>query len=181
MTCIVALEHAGAAWIGSDSFMGSADVRDQTDRPKFFARAGMAIGFAGSFRGAQLIEHRVQFRPIKTGEDAQRYLVVEVARKIRSSFSREGAAIRTIGEADSHDAEMLVCLQGQVWTIQDDYSVIRSAHGFAAIGAGQLFALGALAASSPKAAPRARLMAALRAAAKLSPQVSGPFHVAEVT
>ena len=179
MTCIVALEHSGAAWIASDAFMGSAHMRDATDRPKFFARGGMAIGYAGSFRVAQLIEHRAQFRARASGEDVQRYLVTEVARKIRSLLRREGASITDSHGTDSQDADFIVCLRGEVWTLQEDYSVIRSAHGFAAIGAGQAFALGALAAT-PKMDPRRRLLAALGAAGKLSPQVCAPFHVCEV-
>lgn len=178
MTCIVALEHAGAAWIGCDSFMGDAHQRDRVDRPKFYVRNGMAIGFAGSIRAAQLVEHGLRFRPHQVSESVQRYLVTEVARKIRIVLNREGAAVREQG-TDSHEAEFVVCLRGEVWTIQQDYAVLRSAHGYTASGSGAPFALGALAAT-PKLEPHRRIMAALKAAATFSTAVCDPFHVEAV-
>ncbi len=178
MTCIVALEHAGAAWIGCDSFMGTVHQKDRIDRPKFYVRNGMAIGFAGSIRAAQLVEHGLRFRPHQASESVQRYLVTEVARKIRIVLNREGAAVREQG-TDSQDAELIVCLRGEVWTIQEDYAVLRSAHGYTSSGSGAPFALGALAAT-PKLEPHRRIMAALKAAATFSTAVCDPFHVEEI-
>lgn len=178
MTCIVALEHAGAAWIGCDSFMGTAHQRDRTDRPKFWVRAGMTIGFAGSFRAAQVIEHGIRFRPHQASESVHRYLVSEVAKKIRSTLNREGAAVREQG-TDSQDAELIVCIRGEVWIIQADYAALRSTHGFAASGSGGPYALGALLAT-PKMEPHRRIMTALKAATAFSTSVCEPFHIEQV-
>lgn len=184
MTCIVAIEHEGTVHLGSDSFLGGAFTRDQLDRPKFFTKGPrFVIGFAGGLRGAQIVEHDLSFRKRRKGEDEESYLVTEVAHKLQTNFKKVGAAILDEGHVESHDADFLVCINGKVFVIQDDYSVIRSRHGFAAIGAGQDFALGVLGClNSIESAldPQAKIKLALTVAAEFSPQVCGPFHIAEV-
>lgn len=184
MTCIVAIEHDGVVHLGSDSFLGGAFTRDQLDRPKFFTKGSrFAIAFAGGIRGAQIVEHDISFRKKKRTEDEETYLVVEVAKKLHVGFKRAGNNIIDEGKIDSHDADFLVCINGKIFVIQDDYSVIRSRHGFAAIGAGQDFALGALSCLSKNSidlSPKEKVKAALEVAAEFSPQVCGPFHIVEV-
>lgn len=182
MTCIVALEHKGTAYLGSDSFMGNADSRDQTSRPKFFTKGDQfVVGFAGSFRGAQVVEHDIKFRQCRSTEDAEAYLVVEVAKKLQHVFSQVGANVKNEETQDSTDASFLICLHGKVFTLQQDYSVIRSSHGFASIGIGRDFALGALSAMvRMRLSPEEKIRRALEIATDLSPQVCGPFHIIEV-
>lgn len=177
MTCIVALEHDGAAWIGSDSFAGTEAWADTLDRPKLFRRSGLVIAFAGSFRSAAIFQHQVRFRRRRPREDAHRYLVTCVAGSIRRSFAKEGANIRSEGHADEADNDWIVCTGGEVWSIQPDYSAVRSSRGYAAAGAGYAFALGALAAQPKSADPRKRLLRALAIAAEWCPAVRGPFYV----
>lgn len=178
MTCIVALEYQSGAWIGSDSFMGTSHQRDRSQRPKVWSRGGMAVGHAGSFRTAQLIEHCIRFRPIGSSESVHRYLVSEVAKKIRTTLNGAGASVREHG-TDSQDAELVVVVRGEVWTIQGDYAALRSTRGFAASGTGAPYALGALLAT-PDMEPRRRILTALQAAAEFSPSVCEPFEIQEV-
>jgi len=177
VTCIVAVEHAGAAWVGSDSFVGTEAWSDVTDRPKFFRRSGLLVAFAGSFRSANIFQHQVKFRSRRSGEDAHRYLVACVAGAIREAFSKEGANLRRDGAADEADNDWIVCADGKAWVIQPDYSVTRSARGFAAAGAGYAYALGALSAMPVTLSPRKRILRALAIAADWSPQVRPPFYV----
>lgn len=182
MTCIVALEHDGKAYLGSDSFLGSALIKDQTDRPKFFKKGeGFYVAFAGGLRGAQIIEHGISFRKMRSNETEEAYLVTEVASKLQQQFTKAGANIKSEDSVDHHDADFIICLNGKVFSLQDDYSVCRSNHGFVAVGAGQDFALGCLAAIyHTKQDPKKKIQRALEIAAAFSPQVCGPFHVIEV-
>lgn len=182
MTCVVALEHSGVVYLGSDSFLGDAFIRDQISRPKFFQKGDrFVVAFAGGLRGAQIVEHGLKFRKMKKNEDEEAFLVTEVSKKIQAAFSKAGANIKDEGSVDTHDADFLIALNGKIFIIQDDYSVIRSRHGFASIGAGQDFALGALASLEKYVTdPRMKIELALKAAADLSPQVCGPFHIVEV-
>lgn len=182
MTCIVALEHEGVAYLGSDSFLGGAFIRDQIDRPKFFQKGErFYIAFAGGLRGAQIVEHDIKFRKPRPDEDEEAFLVTEVSKKLQAKFSKVGAQIKDEGNVATHDADFLVCINGKVFIIQDDYSVIRSTHGFAAIGAGQDFALGSMATIfHTKQNPKKKILRVLEVSAKLSPQVCAPFHIVEV-
>lgn len=192
MTCIVALEHDHGVVLGSDSFLGDSSIRDQISRPKFFTKGpGFLIAFSGGLRGAQLVEHGVTFRKIRNNEDEEAYLVTEVSKKLHDLFSKRGANIEDNGFVDTHDAEFLVVINKKIFIIQDDYSVVRSKHRFAAVGAGQNFALGALAfmekyvrdsatTVSKTLSNRERVRLALEAAAEFSPQVCDPFYIVEV-
>jgi ATP-dependent protease HslVU (ClpYQ) peptidase subunit len=182
MTCIVALEHKGLSYIGSDSFMGNANTRDVTVRPKLFAKGErFVIGFAGSFRGAQLVEYGISFRKIKAKEDEESYLVTEVAKKIQQGFALARVNFTNEDGNDSSDACFLMCIRGKVFLMQKDYSVVRSRNGFATLGAGQDCASGALSAMArTKLEPKEKLFRALSIAAELSPLVCDPFHIIEV-
>jgi ATP-dependent protease HslVU (ClpYQ) peptidase subunit len=182
MTCIVALEHEGVAYLGSDSFLGGAFIRDQIDRPKFFTKGvRFVVAFAGGLRGAQIVQHDIKFRKLRKGEDEEAYLVTEVSKKLQVGFTKAGANIKDEGQVDTHDATFLCCINGKIFVIQSDYSIIRSTHGFSVIGAGQEYALGALAATrKSKLSPHDKVKTALEVAAELSPQVCGPFHIIDI-
>lgn len=182
MTCIIAMEHNGVAFLGSDSFLGGAFIRDQIDRPKFFEKGTrFFIAFAGGLRGAQIVEHGITFRKLRKGEDEEAYLVTEVSQKLQAAFTKAGANIKDDGNVDTHDSCFIACINGKVFIIQTDYSVIRSRHGFTAVGAGQEYALGAMAIlKSEKISPKEKIQRALEVAADLSPQVCSPFHIIEV-
>lgn len=182
MTCIVALEHGDAVYLGSDSFLGGAFIRDQIDKPKFFTKGDrFVVAFAGGLRGAQVVQHEIKFRKLRKNEDEEAYLVTEVSKKLQIGFSKVGANIKDEGQVDTHDSDFLVCINGKIFIIQSDYSIVRSRHGFSVIGAGQEYALGALAAMRKDASsPKDKVRRALEVAAELSPQVCGPFHIVEV-
>ena len=182
MTCIVALEHNDKVYLGCDSFLGGAFIRDQIYKPKFFAKGDrFVIGFAGGLRGAQIIQHEITFRNRRKNEDEEAYLVKEVCRKVQASFARGGANIKDAGQVDTHGSEYIVCLNGKAFAIQIDYSITRSRYGYLVIGAGQEYALGALAAMrKSKLNPAEKVKRALEIAAELCPQVCGPFYITEV-
>lgn len=200
MTCIIAVEApilddaenvvGYEAVLGCDSFLGNSGSRDQTSTPKFFEKGKrFFIAYAGGMRGAQAVEHTLSFRKIKKNEDELHYLVTVVANEVQKTFSNLGINIKTDGSADRSDTLFLICLNGKVFILQNDYSVIRSLHGYAAAGAGESFALGALAALvadnvsaiySGHKTPVEIVQAALTATEKHNPFVCNPFHIVKV-
>lgn len=174
MTCLVAVEAGGSAWLGCDSFLGSPEARDQIDRPKW-VRMGprFVVAFAGSLRGIQVLAG-TKLRKQRRGEEGQTYLV-DVANRIHVAFRKHGANAGGEGPSE-HDSTFVVCLGGKVYTIQEDYSVCRSAFGFATAGAGEDYAAAAMLALDAMP-PAARIKRALEVASQLSPQVCGPFFV----
>lgn len=168
MTCLVALERNGRVWVGSDSFFGTDDVRDVVDRPKWFRRSGVFIGYAGSFRAAQVVENFATFRKRERGEAEAAYLVGTVASAFRKALN--DARVRST-------TQFLLAYRGKAYVLQEDYSVVRSSHGYVSIGAGAVFAHGALAVLSDGPDPREIVEKALGAAGRHSTKVGGQFHV----
>lgn len=168
MTCLVAIERAGRVWVGCDSFLGTDDVRDVVDRPKWFRRSGVLVGHAGSFRAAQVVEHGADFRRREKGEPEQAYLVGVVACSFRKALNAARVRLRT--------AEFLLAYRGKAYALQNDYSVVRSSHGYVTIGAGSDVANGAMAVLHEGDA-REAVTRALAAAERHSTKVGGRFHV----
>lgn len=178
MTCIVAVEAAGSAWLGCDSWLGTDSASNRIDRPKW-VRMGprFAVAFAGSLRGIQVLQG-TKLRKQRRGEDGQAYLV-ECANRIHAAFKKHGANSEKDGPS-GHDATFIVALGGRVYAIQEDYSVMRSALGWATAGAGESYAAAALVTLGDSMPPAKRITRALEVSAMLSPGVCGPFFVEEV-
>ena len=176
MTCILGIEHEGKVWIGSDSFLGTDTTRDVMDRPKWFWKGPLLLAYSGDCRSAQVIEHSPNFRVFRKSDTEDSYLITVVAEGIRKRLGRV-AAVKTTQSVESSQAEFIMAFRGKLYTVQEDLSIIRSKHGYVASGAGQEFALGALAALYGDVAPEECMRRALEAAGKHSSQVCAPYHV----
>jgi len=70
----------------------------------------------------------------------------------------------------------LVGVHGRLFTVEEDYPVVASTDGYAAVGCGSELALGALYATAGiSLSPERRVMLALQAAERFSAGVRGPF------
>ena len=165
MTLVLALESEGSVHLATDSFLGNAGEKDLIDQPKWFTLHGVTFGYAGDLSVIQLVRYGLKFRSRRSRESIDQYL------------SRYALAIRTrLLETDIKDhASFIAAIEDRVYTIQEDWSVIRSYHRYAAIGIGAPYALGSLA-STPGLPPKDRLDLALHAASRHSAGVSPPFY-----
>lgn len=174
MTCVVGVEGPDGVVIGTDSFLGSEELRDLIDKPKWFYKgATLLIAYAGDLRPAQVAQHAPRFRRRSGSETAENYLQTVVSENIRQVHRKHDLW-------KNSDWAFLIGYVGKLYMMQNDYSVCRSSYGYSAIGAGQFFALGALAAQPPDWAAKTRAENALRAAARHSTNVSKPFYFASV-
>ncbi len=167
MTCVVAVEDGDGVVVGCDAFMGTDIERDVGDRPKWWRVGRALVAFAGSFSVAQTAEG-VRARPPPRRKPARAW-VLSLAKRYRHACA----------SVTRDEPFLLVAIDGEVWAIQPDWSVVRSAHGYAAIGAGAPVALGALAATVGVDA-ETRVRSALEASARHTTQVAPPFHVLRV-
>ena len=65
MTCVIGLEHKGEVYIGADSAATSGWAVSATRLPKVFLVNEFLIGYAGSFRMGQLLQHKLQIEHVK--------------------------------------------------------------------------------------------------------------------
>ena len=174
MTCIVGLVHRGTVYIGGDS----ASVQGWTSRitrlPKVFRRGPFLIGYTTSFRMGQLLQFGLEPRVQAAGEDDMRFMVTEVAERVRLLLKERGVA-KVESNAET-GGQFLVGYRSRLYSVMSDFQVNEMADGYDAVGSGAEYALGALRAMTG-ASPQARVRRALDVSAHFSMAVCPPFFV----
>lgn len=169
MTVIVGVGHGGVTWMGADSIMAGDGDCDESADSKIVRRRGWLLGLAGTWAILPLLR-RLDVPPPSGGADDGS----AVADALRRAWGdREGNA----------EVWVLAGARGRVWVIQGaDWSAIRSSRGYAAIGSGEHYALGALAATRGlRLTPRRRVFLALLAAESHCQSVGGRYRIASTS
>lgn len=184
MTCIVAVEHEGAVYLGGDSAAVDTDsllVCSLADEKVFMTESeDMVMGFAGSFRIGQLMRYALQMPIQKVGQDDMAFMVVDFIDAVRTSMSSRGS-LKKEDEVEEHDTHIVVGFNGKLYVIEEDFHIERPILGYTSIGTGAQIALGALHATQDSGkSPEDRINCALTAAAKFNAGVRKPFHVVKL-
>ena len=175
MTCVVGIEHEAGVTIGADS--AAVDGDDiSTSVPKVFRRGEYLIGFSESFRVGQVIRYRMKL-PAQRCDDPLEHLATVFVDELRRAVHQ--AAATSTDTPDELAGPLLVAYRRQLFTIDTDYAV-HPANGYAAIGSGATYALGALHATDGLPHPRGRVEAALHAATTHCTSVRPPFTILDL-
>jgi ATP-dependent protease HslVU (ClpYQ) peptidase subunit len=114
---------------------------------KVFRRNGIVIGYTTSYRFGQLLEHVLPDPvPPKRDEEIYRWLVAILIPNIRKVMKEE-LGLQADDDGSGYKipgGEALIGVHGQLWYLQDDFSVLRSVEGFSAVGSGYEYALGSI-------------------------------------
>ncbi|MEU1376905.1 hypothetical protein ABZ442_25070 [Streptomyces triculaminicus] len=169
---IVGLVEEDRVHIGGDSAGISGCRLTVRKDPKVFRNGPYALGFCGSFRMGQLLHHA--FKAPKPKGDLDAFMTTRFVNKLRACLKEAGWARK---ESEQEKAgTFLVGIHGRLFIVYADYQVAEPADGYAAVGCGNEFALGALHATATANLPaRERLTAALAAASHHSTDVCEPF------
>lgn len=172
MTCIVGLQHDGKVTIGGDSAgVAGYDITVRADS-KVFTVGPYLMGFTTSFRMGQLL--RYTLKPPKPTGNLERFMVLEFVPSVLECLEHGGWLSTENGRVEG--GLFLVAVAGELFAIDGDMQVGRHVDGYAAIGCGDNIALGSLHSTTGKP-PRARVKAALTAAAHHSAGVTPPFVI----
>ncbi len=200
MTCIVAIKDGhGGVVMGADSAVSAGDMVQQLAVPKIVQVGEMLIGGAGELLPIQRI--LTGFRPPRqkpAQKDAYVFMVQEMVPALSRFFNGPSRGERSRGGKrkrhrncdvhDHHDHDrdddpnmtLIVAYRGKIFVVSFDGAVVEVARNYIAIGSGQMFAYGALAAlelagiDDQVPAPK-RALIALEAAATFSSSVQGPY------
>lgn len=175
MTCIVAIEHNGKVYMGGDSAAVAGWDVTIIEHPKVFFRDDLIIGYTDSFRMGQLLEFNLTV-PANHQEDDLTYMIRDFIPAVRECLKSNG--FTTVNNNTETGGSFLVGYHGKIYSIYNDFQVTRFSEGFAAIGCGMFYALGALAVLN-RTMPRKVIPTALEVAARFSAGVRGPFYVFE--
>jgi ATP-dependent protease HslVU (ClpYQ) peptidase subunit len=169
MTCIVGCEHAGKVLIGGDLQGTGCNSKTVHTQPKVFSKSGVIFGYTTSYRFGQIIEHNLPDPVVPEDEhDVYRWLITNLIPAIQAAL-----------KAREYDkgGNCLIGVKGQLWELQDDFSVLRSVKGYGAVGSGYEYALGSLYVTMNVIQPNTRqeyekaIRNAINAAATFSPSV----------
>ncbi len=164
-------------WIGGDSAgVSGLDLRVRKDE-KVFVTGEYVMGFTTSFRMGQLLRYtlKVEAYPLD-GSNHAAFMSTVFIDAVRKCLG-DGGFREKKDEVES-GGTFLVGVRGDLYFVDDDFQVGRLHENFAAIGCGQFYAMGALAATAHLDwTPRHRLNRALAVAEKYSVAVRRPFVV----
>ena len=176
MTCIVGVSEQGKVYLGADSASVSDwDIRI-TKLQKVFHKGQVVIGYTGSFRMGQLLQHRLIVPPCVDAKPLP-YMVNVFVEAVRQCF-RDGGYTK-IDNNQEEGGHFLVGYRGVLYYVGGDFQVNSYQDGIAAVGCGADYALAALHVL-PGLPPRERIQRALETAAYFSNGVVGPFYQVEV-
>jgi ATP-dependent protease HslVU (ClpYQ) peptidase subunit len=174
MTCIVAIAHNGKVHMGCDSAAYDSDSTTHFIKtsPKIFAIDDYIIGYANSFRAGQIIQYDF-IPPIPDPKNIMRTMTIDFVSGIHSAYERN----KFINDGESEYADLIVGVNGQIFTIESDFQVQEYTDSYIAIGSGSNFALGSLHSTRHLKNPAIRIEKALYAAAEYTGSVKPPFYI----
>jgi ATP-dependent protease HslVU (ClpYQ) peptidase subunit len=174
MTCIVAVKHEDHVVMGGDSAgVAGLDIILRKD-PKVFRNGNFVIGYTSSFRMGQLLRFKMKLPPVPRKMDMFEYMVVHFTETARKTLKKGGYSKVNNNQEDG--GCFLVAYQDRMFTIHDDFQVEERTDPYGAVGCGEAYALGALAAA-PDKDPTKMVTTALKVAEKFSGGVRGPFVI----
>jgi ATP-dependent protease HslVU (ClpYQ) peptidase subunit len=136
MTCIVGIEFNDKVLMGGDIQGTGYNNKVVHTQPKVFNKKGVLFGFTTSYRFGQLLEHGLA-DPVVPEDDNEIYrwlitvLIPDIKKALKTGDYEKGGTC-------------LIGVKGQLWELQDDFSVLRSVKGYTACGSGYEYAMGSM-------------------------------------
>jgi ATP-dependent protease HslVU (ClpYQ) peptidase subunit len=128
MTAIVGVEFNGKVYMAGDLQGTGGNNKIIHTQPKLFNKKGVLFGFTTSYRFGQILDHLLPDPVVpENPEEVYRWLITVLIPDIKKAM--KDAEWTTGGSC-------LIGVKGQLWELQNDWSVLRSVSGYAAVGAG---------------------------------------------
>jgi ATP-dependent protease HslVU (ClpYQ) peptidase subunit len=181
MTTIAGIAQDRQVWIGGDSMSSSDQDTQVVTNPKVLRLAGpndedILIGFSGSWRMGQLIEHSLKVPAWKKGT-LESYLSTAFVDALRKCLKDGGYALGQDDGAENLSANFLLGFHGRLFEVHTNYCVLEGTDGFSSVGSGYRYALGSLHATRHNPSAVDRITVALEAATAFNAYVGGPIRI----
>lgn len=186
MTTVIAIQGETYALIACDSRLSSYDGSDVpylvttagVDTSKVASVGKYLIGAAGDVRAINILHYAFvppAPKPNLKGKALNQFITTTFIPSLRQCFELHGYAHK-----ESDNTEILIAVNGFIYSIDSDYSWATSTTNTYAIGSGSTYALGALQTMSTRNIPTVQIakrnaLKALRVAAKFDPFTGEPF------
>lgn len=170
----------GDVWIGGDSLVASGWTKNKLAYPKVIRKAPFVLGFAGSVRVGNIITHSFnpEKSPPKSVKALRKYMCTYFVDSLREALEEAGAKKINNNVEGTDNGWLMIGINGRIFQVATDFSVCEMATPYDAIGCGEDFALGAMAAAYKlKTDPKEIATLGLESASKHSAFVEGPFTI----
>ena len=186
MTTILAIQGDDYCAIGSDSqWTDDYNRVGRMNQPKVVAVGKYLIGVAGDTRGANVVQHAFNppvLPPKLVGAKLVKFMVSHFVPAYKECLESHGAGRPQYDDQPAQSAnEILVCANGTVFQIDEDYGTETDTCNLYAIGSGAHFGLGALQAYTNgkrvvQTNAKQLLLKSLTVSAKFDSGSGAPFH-----
>jgi ATP-dependent protease HslVU (ClpYQ) peptidase subunit len=171
MTTIVGVQKNGHVIMGADSLV-TAGVKKyiHKDMPKIINNNGYLIGGAGDVAACDILMY-MWIPPMPTAaqrKNLYKFMITDVVPSMREALEENG--YKTDKEDKESGFETLIAVDGEIFNISDDFSVLIDETGIYGVGSGSPWAVAALDAGTT-------VEKALEIAAKRNPYTDGPFQI----
>jgi ATP-dependent protease HslVU (ClpYQ) peptidase subunit len=175
MTTIIGVQSDNGCTLVADSLVSDDSGRtwNHPQMTKINKRGAFLIGGAGEVAPCDIAQHiwEPPVLTVKDKKDVYHFMITKAMPSLRECLKANGYNFEEAQEKDSSSRfQFLMAVNGELFDIGDDLSVMRNADGFYGVGSGAQIALGALHAG-------AEAVRAVEIAAKLSIFSEGPFQV----
>jgi len=174
MTTIIGVQHKDGCTLVADSLVSDDSGRtwSHPDMTKLNERGDFIIGGSGEVSPCDIAQHL--WNPPKLTavdkKDVYHFMITKAMPSLRQCLKDNGYNFEEVQEKDaSARFQFLMAVNGELFDIGDDLSIMRSADGFYGVGSGSPIALGALHAG-------AKPQKAVEIACKLSIYSAGPLQ-----
>jgi ATP-dependent protease HslVU (ClpYQ) peptidase subunit len=172
MTTIIGVQYKDHCIIAADNLVTADNGRKYTDprMEKISSRGPYLIAGSGEVQPCDIAQRIWQPpRPsVKDKQDIYNFMITKVMPSLRECLKANGYNFEE--ERKDQGFHFLIALNGQIFDVEDDCSVVVSSNGIYGVGSGSEFAMGALHAG-------AEPLKALEIASDLSAYTSGPFLI----
>ena len=180
-TCIVALAHEGTVWIGGDSLSIDVSKSEQAilTNPKVFKKTDTEgtvwlFGFSGTYRFGQLLQYNFELPSFNVQANPLQFMVSTFVPALQQCLRKAGFEQKEKDRVIGGNA--LIGVQGRIFNVGIQYSVVEYNMPYNAIGCGAPYAIGSLF-STQTLNPYKRIELALQAAEAFSIGVQRPFVI----
>jgi ATP-dependent protease HslVU (ClpYQ) peptidase subunit len=179
MTTIIGVQYNDKCVIAADNQVTSDGGRkyNHPDMKKIAQRGAFLIAGSGEVQPCDVVQH--MWNPpkvtLKDAEDIYHFMIVKAMPSLRKCLTDNGYEFnegKSEGKSDDARFNFIMAINGELFDIADDLSVIRSADGIYGVGSGSSYAIGALHAG-------AKPQKAIEIACKLDVNTSGPIQIME--
>ena len=175
MTTIIGVQSSNGCTLVADSLVSDDTGRtwSHPQMTKINRRGEFLIGGAGEVSPCDIAQHIWEPPSLtpKDRKDVYHFMITKVMPSLRECLKTNGYNFDEVQEKDSSSRfQFLIAVNGELFDVGDDLSVMRNADGFYGVGSGAQIALGALYAG-------AEAVRAVEIAAQLSIFSEGPFQV----